>query len=124
MPLSTSITPVILSGGSGTRLWPMSRPERPKQMLALTAEETMLQLTAMRAKGEHFSGPIVVANARHADMVDEQLDHIAPDAAETGYGWIKVGEEIGGGVHRVAHFIEKPPRDKAEAMLAAGDHTW
>jgi mannose-1-phosphate guanylyltransferase len=193
MPFSTPITPVILSGGSGTRLWPMSRPERPKQMLALTAEETMLQLTALRARGKHFNGPIVVANARHADMVDEQLDHIganaqavilepiarntapaialaaltaeasspllvmpsdhviadvaafhdaiqaalplvaegwlvtfgiAPDAAETGYGWIKVGEEIGKGVHRVAHFIEKPPRDKAEAMLAADDHTW
>ena len=51
-----SIVPVILSGGSGTRLWPMSRPERPKQMLALTAEETMLQLTASRAAGEQF-GP-------------------------------------------------------------------
>ncbi len=49
---------------------------------------------------------------------------IDPQAPETGYGWIHVGEEISGGVHRVAKFVEKPPRDKAEAMLAAGDHAW
>jgi len=67
------IVPVILSGGSGTRLWPMSRPEMPKQMLALTANETMLQLTASRTRGEHYAAPIVVANARHADLVEQQL---------------------------------------------------
>jgi mannose-1-phosphate guanylyltransferase len=49
---------------------------------------------------------------------------IDPQAPETGYGWIHVGEEISDGVHRVANFVEKPPRDKAEAMLAAGDHAW
>ena len=67
------IIPVILSGGSGTRLWPMSRPERPKQLLSLTADDTMLQLTARRVAGERFAAPIVVANARHAAIVDEQL---------------------------------------------------
>ena len=191
----TPIVPVILSGGSGTRLWPMSRPERPKQMLALTAEETMLQLTARRTPaGERFAAPVIVANAMHADMVEEQLglvearaqalilepmgrntapaialaalaigggsdpmlvmpsDHviadveafhaaidaalplvedgwlvtfgIAPDAPETGYGYIKVGEAIGPGVHRVERFVEKPQREAAEAMLASGDHAW
>ncbi|MFG6282422.1 mannose-1-phosphate guanylyltransferase/mannose-6-phosphate isomerase [Sphingomonas sp. S6] len=188
-----TIVPVILSGGSGTRLWPMSRPEMPKQLLPLTADETMLQLTARRAHGEAFAAPIVVANARHADAIDEQLaaadakpqavilepvgrntapaialaalaagaedallvmpsDHviadveafraavdaampmvadgwlvtfgIAPDAPETGYGWIQVGDRLAEGVHRVARFVEKPPRDRAEAMLAAGDHVW
>ena len=49
---------------------------------------------------------------------------IDPHAPETGYGWIRIGEEISGGVHRVASFVEKPPRDAAEAMLAAGDHAW
>jgi mannose-1-phosphate guanylyltransferase/mannose-1-phosphate guanylyltransferase/mannose-6-phosphate isomerase len=49
---------------------------------------------------------------------------IAPDAAETGYGWIKVGETLADGVHRVDRFIEKPPLDRAEAMLAQGGHTW
>ncbi|WP_264830590.1 sugar phosphate nucleotidyltransferase, partial [Klebsiella aerogenes] len=47
-----------------------------------------------------------------------------PDAAETGYGWIKVGEVLANGVHRVERFVEKPARDKAEAMLAEGGHTW
>lgn len=70
---NSMIVPVILSGGSGTRLWPMSRPEMPKQMLALTADETMLQLTAGRATGERFAPAIVVANARHADLVEQQL---------------------------------------------------
>jgi len=191
---ATTIVPVILSGGSGTRLWPMSRPERPKQLLALTAEDTMLQLTAKRAVGEVYGAPIVVANAAHADLVDAQLvaagaaaqalilepagrntapaialaalavddgdaallvmpsDHviadvdafhraiaaalplvaqgwlvtfgIAPDAPETGYGWIKIGAAIGTGVHRVDSFVEKPPRERAEAMLASGDHAW
>jgi mannose-1-phosphate guanylyltransferase len=189
-----SIVPVILSGGSGTRLWPTSTPEKPKQLLALTAEETMLQLTAMRTAGTRFAAPIVVANAAHADEVERQLssvglgvgalllepvarntapaialaalaagggaapllvmpsDHviadlaafhaaieaalplveagwlatfgIAPDAPETGYGWIKMGDPIGEGVHRVAKFVEKPPREKAEAMFAGGEHVW
>ena len=188
------IIPVILSGGSGTRLWPMSRPERPKQLLALTAADTMLQLTARRVAGEAFADPIVVANARHADVIEHQLadtgvttgtlilepmarntapaialaalaagggeqallvmpsDHviadvdafhaaihralplvgdgwlvtfgITPDSPETGYGWVQHGEGIGEGVFRVRRFVEKPPLDAAEAMLAAGDHDW
>ena len=192
---TSAIVPVVLSGGSGTRLWPMSRPERPKQLLALTAEETMLQLTVRRvAMREGFAAPIVVANAAHADEIELQLaasgdppqalilepmgrntapaialaalsagggdapllvmpsDHviadpdsfhaaveaalplvrdgwlatfgIAPDAPETGYGYIAVGAALAEGVHRVARFIEKPPRDVAEAMLAAGGHVW
>lgn len=189
------IVPVILSGGSGTRLWPMSRPEMPKQMLALTADQTMLQLTAARTSAaDGFARPIIVANARHAALIEQQLsdigvtpdsiilepagrntapaialaavaagggdtmllvmpsDHvitdvpafhaaikaaqplveqgwlctfgIAPDAPETGYGWIKIGDAIAEGVHRVDRFVEKPPRDRAEAMLASGDHSW
>lgn len=70
------IVPVILSGGAGTRLWPVSRPERPKQLLPLTADETMLQLTSMRSHG--FEGgavnpPILVSNAAHAAIIDEQM---------------------------------------------------
>ena len=49
---------------------------------------------------------------------------ISPDAPETGYGWIRIGEAIGEGVNRVDRFVEKPPRDAAEAMLASGDHAW
>lgn len=195
------IVPVILSGGSGTRLWPMSRPEMPKQLLALTANDTMLQLTANRTAGERFAAPIVVANARHADLVEKQLsdagitphvtileptgrntgpaialaaitangmsdsnekssnvllvmpsDHIigdvsafhaaietamplvaqgwlvtfgiTPDAPETGYGWIQIGDELQCGIHRVAKFVEKPPLGEAQSMLTSGDYAW
>jgi mannose-1-phosphate guanylyltransferase/mannose-1-phosphate guanylyltransferase/mannose-6-phosphate isomerase len=71
----SQITPVILSGGAGTRLWPLSRTGRPKQVLSLTAAETMLQLTARRVPpGEGFAAPVVVANAAHAEMIEAQLD--------------------------------------------------
>lgn len=71
-----NIVPVILSGGSGTRLWPVSKPEHPKQLLPLTADETMLQLTAVRVQGfdaASIGRPILVANTAHADIIDEQL---------------------------------------------------
>lgn len=75
------IVPVILSGGAGNRLWPLSRPEMPKQLLALTAEETMLQLTARRTAGNaRFAAPIVVANAFHADLIEAQLAAVTAGA--------------------------------------------
>ncbi|WP_120253674.1 mannose-1-phosphate guanylyltransferase/mannose-6-phosphate isomerase [Sphingobium sp. YG1] len=77
-----NIVPVILSGGSGTRLWPVSRPERPKQLLPLTADETMLQLTAVRTQGFDSASvgrPILVSNAAHADIIDEQLQQSGID---------------------------------------------
>ena len=75
------ITPVILSGGSGTRLWPLSRTGRPKQLLALTHAETMLQLTVQRACGDRFAAPIVVANTAHADEIATQMAAVGvPDA--------------------------------------------
>ena len=55
---STFIQPVILSGGSGTRLWPLSRETYPKQLLSLTSKETMLQATVLRMFG--FSGSLPV----------------------------------------------------------------
>ncbi|WP_230480813.1 mannose-1-phosphate guanylyltransferase/mannose-6-phosphate isomerase [Sphingomonas sp. Leaf21] len=191
--MNNPIVPVILSGGSGTRLWPMSTPEMPKQLLPLTGDQTMLQLTARRAHTNEFAAPIVVAGQRHADLVEQQLvdtgippqvlilepvarntapaialaalaarpedvllvmpsDHvvadldafhaairaampmvsqgwlvtfgITPDKPETGYGYIQVGREIAKGVHQVARFVEKPRLERAEAMLAQGDHAW
>lgn len=78
---TTLITPVILSGGSGTRLWPLSRSRRPKQLLALTGERTMLQMTAQRCTdGALFEPSIIVTNALHADDIANQLDGDAPQA--------------------------------------------
>jgi len=77
------LVPVILSGGSGTRLWPLSRELLPKQLLALTGERTMLQETAARLTGvANVAGPIVVCNEAHRFLVAEQLRElqIAPTA--------------------------------------------
>ena len=74
---ASMIVPVILSGGSGTRLWPVSRPERPKQLLPLTGDETMLQLTLRRTEGyiaAPIRRPIIVANVAHADIIQAQLN--------------------------------------------------
>ncbi|KAA1174677.1 mannose-1-phosphate guanylyltransferase/mannose-6-phosphate isomerase [Marinobacter salinexigens] len=69
-----TIHPVILSGGSGSRLWPLSRAGYPKQFLNLgDNENTMLQATAMRVSGEAFSNPVMVCNEEHRFIVAEQL---------------------------------------------------
>ncbi|WP_374090758.1 mannose-1-phosphate guanylyltransferase/mannose-6-phosphate isomerase [Methylomicrobium lacus] len=69
--------PVILSGGSGTRLWPLSRTQHPKQFLPLVSENTMLQDTWQRLVGSPALGaPIAVCNEDHRFMVAEQLREI------------------------------------------------
>lgn len=65
--------PVILSGGSGTRLWPLSREAFPKQFLALVGERSMLQDTWARVAPLATAAPVVVANEEHRFMVAEQL---------------------------------------------------
>jgi mannose-1-phosphate guanylyltransferase / mannose-6-phosphate isomerase len=68
------LVPVILSGGAGTRLWPLSRELHPKQLLALTSERTMIQETALRTRGMAATAdPIIVCNEQHRFMVAEQL---------------------------------------------------
>ncbi len=68
-----AIVPVILSGGTGTRLWPLSREAYPKQFWPLLGVETMLQQTAGRAIGDGFTAPVVVCNEAHRFLVAEQL---------------------------------------------------
>lgn len=75
------IIPVILAGGSGTRLWPLSRALYPKQLLSLVGEHTMLQNTLLRLKNfEGIGDPIVLCNHEHRFMVAEQLRsiHVKP----------------------------------------------
>ncbi len=75
------IHPVILSGGSGTRLWPMSRSLYPKQLLALTGERSLLQETAGRVVADpEFAPPLIIANEEHRFIIAEQLREIGAAA--------------------------------------------
>jgi len=71
------IVPVILSGGSGTRLWPLSRKQYPKQYLPLAGDNTMLQETILRLNGlDNLADPIIICNADHRFLVAEQCQQI------------------------------------------------
>ena len=71
------IIPVILSGGSGTRLWPLSRKQYPKQYLPLVSENTMLQETILRLDGlDNLADPIIICNVDHRFLVAEQCQQI------------------------------------------------
>ncbi|MGH8434248.1 MAG: mannose-1-phosphate guanylyltransferase/mannose-6-phosphate isomerase [Pseudomonas sp.] len=72
--------PVILSGGSGSRLWPLSRKLYPKQFLALVGEHTLFQQTVQRLGSEGFERPIIVCNQEHRFIVSEQLGAIGVSA--------------------------------------------
>ena len=75
------LTPIILSGGAGTRLWPLSRELYPKQLLALTGERTLIQQTALRLEGVSAAAPVVVCNEAHRFLVAEQLRQIGIEPA-------------------------------------------
>ncbi|XLX41395.1 mannose-1-phosphate guanylyltransferase/mannose-6-phosphate isomerase [Ectopseudomonas mendocina] len=74
------MTPIILSGGSGSRLWPLSRKLYPKQFLALTGEQTLFQQTLQRLSFEGMQPPVLVANQEHRFIVLEQLEQIGQQA--------------------------------------------
>src|SRR6202521_5780424 len=77
-----TLIPVILSGGAGTRLWPLSREMYPKQLLALTSKHTMLQDTATRLAGIlGAQPPIVVCNEAHRLTVAEQIRALGAKAS-------------------------------------------
>ena len=67
------IVPVILSGGSGSRLWPISRASFPKQYWPLVSERTLMQDTVLRGSGAGFAAPVIVCNESHRFLVAEQM---------------------------------------------------
>lgn len=94
------VIPVILAGGSGTRLWPLSRELHPKQLIGLVDEHTMLQNTVLRLSGfEEMGRPIVICNENHRFMVAEQLRSI--------------------GVEPLSIILEPVGRNTAPALAAA-----
>ncbi|MBU2894675.1 mannose-1-phosphate guanylyltransferase/mannose-6-phosphate isomerase [Colwellia sp. D2M02] len=192
---SATIFPAIMCGGSGTRLWPLSRALFPKQFLPLVNDTSMLQDTLLRLPN-HCSDPVFICNEEHRFLVAEQVrqlsvsqgtillepegrntapaialaalnalkqdkeamllvlaaDHvikdtetfhqvvaqasiaaeqgklvtfgIVPTHAETGYGYIKKGEQQKDNTFKVAQFVEKPNEETAIGYLASGDFLW
>ncbi|MEC7669985.1 MAG: mannose-1-phosphate guanylyltransferase/mannose-6-phosphate isomerase [Pseudomonadota bacterium] len=101
-----SITPVILAGGSGTRLWPLSRKSYPKQFSPLIGDTSLFQATARRLHGSagkiRFEKPVVVANSDFRFIVTEQLTEVGIDPGTV--------------------MIEPSGRNTAPAVLAAALH--
>ncbi|GIT89565.1 mannose-1-phosphate guanylyltransferase/mannose-6-phosphate isomerase [Jannaschia pagri] len=93
------ISPVILCGGSGTRLWPLSRKSYPKQFAQLTGDESLFQISARRLSGEGFAAPVILTGDPFRFIVTEQLAAIQRDPA--------------------AIVIEPEGRNTAPAVLAA-----
>ncbi len=79
--MRAKITPVVLSGGSGSRLWPLSRAGYPKQFHPLVDDHTMIQQTVERVSGEDFAAPLVICNEEHRFIVAEQLRQIGREPA-------------------------------------------
>lgn len=78
--MSETIIPVVLCGGTGTRLWPVSREGMAKQLLPIVGEETLLQMTLRRAAGEGFGPPMVIGAHAVRFTIREQVQAVAPDA--------------------------------------------
>ena len=94
-----TITPVILCGGSGSRLWPLSRKSYPKQFVPLVGHKTLFQNSAERLTGPQFKKPLIVTNSDYRFIVSEQLQEIGIDPG--------------------AILIEPEGRNTAPAILAA-----
>ncbi|WP_350335324.1 mannose-1-phosphate guanylyltransferase/mannose-6-phosphate isomerase [Coralliovum pocilloporae] len=72
-----SVTPVILAGGDGSRLWPASRPDLPKQFIGLDGDRSLFQQTLLRCiQFEAFRAPIIVVGERHQHVVQRQIDEL------------------------------------------------
>jgi len=113
--------PVILSGGSGTRLWPLSRKQRPKQFLPVVDETTLFQSTIARLNGlEQLEAPLVVCNEDHRFMVAEQLRQL--DINNQGIILEPVGRNTAPAIALAAlHVYQREP--KAKLLVLPADHT-
>ena len=112
---------MILSGGAGTRLWPLSRELLPKQLLALTGEQTMIQDTAARLRGfPDATTPIVVCNEAHRFLVAEQLREM--DMPPSGILLEPVGRNTAPAIALAAHAARQLAGNDALMLVLPADH--
>ncbi|PZO66527.1 MAG: mannose-1-phosphate guanylyltransferase/mannose-6-phosphate isomerase [Paracoccus denitrificans] len=102
MPTSARVTPVILCGGSGTRLWPLSRKSYPKQFARILGDTTLFQQAALRFAADGFAPPMIITGADFRFIVTEQLAEVGIDPG--------------------AILIEPEPKNTAPAILAGALH--
>lgn len=67
------ICPVILAGGEGSRLWPLSTPERPKQFIRIAEQLSLFQQALQRVGGSTYYAPIIVCQTKHKHLVEQDL---------------------------------------------------
>src|SRR5271154_2723752 len=113
----TRIVPVILSGGSGTRLWPVSRESFPKQLWPLVSARTMMQETALRAAAPAFTPPLVVCNNEHRFLIAEQLR--AAGVADARIVLEPVGRNSAPAIAAAAMLVAEQNPDAVLWMMAA-----
>ncbi|HEY2451578.1 MAG TPA: mannose-1-phosphate guanylyltransferase/mannose-6-phosphate isomerase [Scandinavium sp.] len=117
--MSNTILPVIMAGGTGSRLWPLSRTLYPKQFLSLISESSMLQETITRLDGIEHENPLIICNEEHRFIVAEQLRKL--DLQHSGIILEPVGRNTAPAIALAALHAIKNGNDPLLLILAA-DH--
>ncbi len=120
--VNATIVPVILSGGMGTRLWPMSRSHYPKQFLKLASDEfSLIQQTALRvANRDIYEAPVFVSNEDHRFLVAENIQALGIDDAKILLE--SKGRNTAPALTIAAHYVRKLYGDNAVMLILPSDH--
>ena len=120
------IIPIILSGGSGTRLWPLSRKLHPKQFLPLAGDKTMLQETIIRLNGlDNLANPIIICNTEHRFLVAEQCKQINiknPTILLEPVGKNTAPAIAAAALQSLKHKHKHKHKDEAQLLVLSADH--
>ncbi|MEM6740617.1 MAG: mannose-1-phosphate guanylyltransferase/mannose-6-phosphate isomerase [Pseudomonadota bacterium] len=114
------IHPIILSGGSGTRLWPASRKAYPKQFAPLLGDESLYQITLRRLSGPEFARPVVMTNVEFRFLASQQAHEIGLSDAHVAIE--PAGRDTAPAILAAALIVEQQSGREATALVAPSDH--